>query len=166
MKTIVGLVLLLIGASTFFILFFRTTRTEAVIDISFILQPGEKYEPYSNGTFYHTKVFTKSILNGEVAVEGGSLNFTVNGYNTQHLKNVSINQNYSFAIYPADDLYTFAFANSESNIQSSVRFTLEEVWMDTFSLILAFIILLTSAPVGIVLTIRGLRKKQVQTNLA
>jgi len=162
MKTFVGLVLLLLGLSLFLLSFFSVTRTDTVIDISFVLDPGEKYEPYENGTYYHTRVISKSTLTGEVVVEGGGISFMADGYNTQHLKNVSINQNYSFVINPADDLYTFNFDNGGSDIPSSIKFTLKEEWMDILSLIPAFIILLISAPAGIALIIMGLRKKQVE----
>jgi hypothetical protein len=159
MKIVLGLVLLFFGASMFLLLFFGATRTDTVIDISFVLQPGEKYEPYENGTYHHTRVISKSTLTGEVLVEGGDINFTANGYNTQHLENVFINQNYSFVINPADDLYMFTFHNAGSGIQSSVKFILKEKWTDILLLISAFIILVTSATVGMVLIIFGLQKK-------
>jgi len=95
---------------------------------------------------------------GEMIVEGGGVNFTANGYNTQHLKNVFINQNYSFAINPADDLYTFTFDN-EGGIQSFVRFTLKERWMSILLLMPSFVVLLISAPTGIILIITDFRKK-------
>jgi len=130
-----------------------------VIDISLVLESTEKYEPYENGTYYHTHVITKSTLMGEVLVEGGGVYFTANGYNTQHLKNIFINQNYSLVVEPADDQYTFTFENPGDNLQSSIKFTLKERWMNIPSLIPAFIILLISAPTGTVLIIAGLRKK-------
>jgi len=159
MKTVIGLVLLLLGASLFLLSFLNVTRIDTVIDVSFVLQPGEKYEPYKNGTYHHTRVISKSTLIGEVAVEDGGVNFTANGYNTQHLKNVFVNQNYSFTINPADDLYTFTFDNEGGSIQSSVRFTLKERWMNVLLLIPSFIVLLISFPTGIVLIIMDLRKK-------
>ena len=92
----------------------------------------------------------------EVLVEGGRVNFTANGYNTQHLKNIVINQNYSLVIEPADDQYTFTFENTGAN-QSSIGFTLKERWLPFLALLPASIILLISAPIGTVLIIRGLR---------
>ncbi|MFQ6064124.1 MAG: hypothetical protein ACE5L6_01475 [Candidatus Bathyarchaeia archaeon] len=159
MKTFVGLILLLLGLSLFVVSFFSITRTDTVIDISFVLDPGEKYEPYGNGTYYHTRVISKSTLSGEVVAVSGGINFTANGYNTQHLKNVFINQNHSFIIDPADDLYTFTFDNTGNDIPSSIKFTLKEKWMNLLSLIPAFIILLITAPAGIALIIVGLRQK-------
>jgi len=93
-----------------------------------------------------------------VVVEGEEINLTVNGFNTQNLKNVFINQNYSFITNPADDLYTFTFDNAGSNIQSSIKFTLKERWTDIYLLVTAFIILLATVPTGIVLIIMGIRK--------
>ena len=159
MKIVAGFILLLLGSLVFLSLFFTATITDPVIEFSFVLEPGETYGPYEDGTYYHTRVLSKSALTGEVEVEGGSINLTANGYNTQHLKNVFVNKNYSFVINPADDQYTFTFDNRRSSVQSSIEFTLKETWTNTLSLILAFIILLISASTGIALVIVGFRKK-------
>jgi hypothetical protein len=158
-KPVVGLVLLSLGVTLFLFSFLIATKTDTAIDTSFVLEPTEKYGPYENGTYYHTHVISKSTLMGEVIVEGGGVYFTANGYNTQHLKNIFINQNYSLVIEPADDQYTFTFENTGGNLQSSIKFTLKERWMPFLSLTPAFIILLISAPIGTVLIIAGLRKK-------
>ena len=149
---------MLVGASLFLLSFFSATRVDTVIDISFVVEPRGRYGPYENGTCHHRRVISKSTLMGEVMVEGGGVNFTANEYNTQHLKNVFINQNYSFAINPADDLYWFTFDN-EGSIQSSVKFTLKERWMSILLLIPSFVILMISAPTGIILIIIDFRKK-------
>lgn len=154
-KTIVGLILLLLGASLFLLSFFSVTRTDAVIDNSFVLKVGEKRGPYENGTYHHTRIIGKSILMGEVTVEGGGINFTANGYNTQHLKNVRVNQNYSFVVNPAEDQYTFTFDNTEGNMQSSIKFTLEERWTYKPLLIPGFIALLILVSAGLILFIGG-----------
>ena len=158
-----GLVLLLLGASLFLLSYFNATRIDTVIDVSFVLEIGEVHGPYENGTYYHTRVMSKSTLMGEVMVEGGGVNFTANGYNTQHLKNVFVNQNYSFIVDPADDLYTFNFDNAVGSTQVSIRFTLREKWMNILSLIPSFIILSISAPTGIVLIVTDIRRKQKLT---
>jgi hypothetical protein len=163
MKTSVGLILLLLGSSLFVVSFFSVTRTDTVIDISFVLNSGEKYEPYENGTYYHTRVIGKSTLLGEIVAVSGGVIFTANGYNTQHLKNVFIDQNHSFVIDPADDLYTFVFENSGKDIPSSVRFTLKEEWMDILLLMPAFITFLITASAGIALIIVGLHQKKGKT---
>jgi len=152
-KSIVGIILLSLGVTP--LLFsLIATRTDTVIDASFFLSPNEKYEPFS----YHTRVITKSTLLGEVSVIGGSVNLTAEGYNTQHLKNVFINQNnnYSLVINSADDRYTFTFENTGDTL-SSIKFTLKERWMPF--LLPAFVILLILAPIRTVLIIAGLRKK-------
>lgn len=159
MKRLVGLVLLLLGSSLFLLSFLSVTRTDTVVAISFVLEPGEKYGPYENGTYHHTRIISKSTLTGEVLVEGEGVYLTAKGYNTQHLKNVFINQNYSFVIDPADNQYTFTFDNTGANIQSSIKFTLQEKWMNTFLLIPGFIGLLTLVPAGLVLFIISLRKQ-------
>lgn len=158
-KPVVGLVVLSLGVTFFLFSFLIAIRTDTVIDTSFVLEPTEKYRPYENGTYYHTHVISKSTLMGEVTVEGEGVYFTAEGYNTQHLKNIFINQNYSLVIEPADDQYTFTFENSGGNLQSSIKFTLKERWINTPSLIPAFVILLILAPLGTSLIIAGLRKK-------
>jgi len=99
---------------------------------------------------------------GEVTVEGGSVNFTAYGYNTQHLKNVFVNRSYSFAISPADDLYTFAFDNAEGDSPKSVRFTLTEEWIDILSLAIAFAAALVSALAGMVVINTDFRRRRVE----
>lgn len=161
-KPVLGLVLLSIGVTLFLFSFLIATRTDTVIDTSFVLEPTEKYGSYENGTYYHAHVISKSALLGEVLVEGGGVNFTADGYNTQHLKNIFIDQNYSLFIDSADDQYTFTFENPSESLQSSIKFTLKERWMPFLLLIPAFIILLILAPIGTVLIVTGLRKKPSQ----
>jgi len=135
------------------------TKTDTVVDVSFVLEPGEKLGPGQDGIYHHTRVFSRSALMGEVLVEGGAVNFTANGYNTQHLENVFVNQDYGFVVDPADDLYWFVFENVDGNIGSLIRFTLKERWIDYLLLLPAFITLLILATSGIVLIVMGLRKR-------
>jgi len=137
----------------FILSFLSAIRTDTVIDSSFVLELGEEYE-----TYYHTRIITISSLTGEVVVEGVGVYLTAYGYNTKHLENVFIDQNFSFTINPADDLYSFTFENSGSNTQSSVKFTLEEKWLNFSMLIPGFISLMISVPGGIFLIIVSLRK--------
>ena len=157
-RPVAGLVLLSLGVAFFLFSFLVATRTDTVIDNSFALSPNEKYGPYQTGTYYHTHITTKTTLLGEVTVKGESINLTVNGYNTEHLKNISIDQNYSLVIKPADDQYTFTFENAAAR-PSSVNFTLKETWIDIISLMPAFITMLLSAPIGTMLIVKGLSKK-------
>jgi len=161
MKIVAGLVLLALGVSSFILSFVIATKTDTVIDISFVLEPGEKRGPGENGIYHHTKVISKSILIGEVLVQGGGINFTANGFNTQHLKNVLINQNYSFVIDPADDLYWFTFENNGS-IQSSIKFILKEKWINIFLLVPGFTSLLILTAIGLALSLVSIRKKPTQ----
>jgi hypothetical protein len=162
MKIVAGLVLLALGVSLFILSFVIATRTDTVIDISFVLEPSEKRGPGENGIYHHTRVISRSALMGEVLVQGGAINFTASGFNTQHLENIFIGQNYSFAIDPADDLYSFTFENTGS-IQSSIRFTLKEKWINIFLLIPGFITLLIFTSIGIALSILGICEKPTQT---
>jgi hypothetical protein len=158
-KPVLGVVLVSLGVSALFVSLVIATRTDTVIDTSFVLEPNEKIGPYDeDGTYYHTHVISKSTLMGEVLVESGNVNFTANGYNTQHLKNIVINQNYSLVMEPADDQYTFTFENTGVD-PSTIKFTLKERWMPFLLLIPAFIILLILTPIGTSLIISGLRKK-------
>lgn len=163
MKLVLGLILLVLGISLFLLSFPIATKTDTVIDITFILEPGEKRGPSENGIYHHTRVFSRSALMGEVQVQGGIINFTANGYNTQQLENIFISQNYSFVIDPADDLYWFAFENIGS-IQSSVRFTLKEKWMNIILLGPGFISLLFLTSAGVALFILGIREKPRQAS--
>lgn len=150
--------LLFSGVSLLLLSVFGVVGIETVIEISFVLGPCDKYGPYDNGTCHHTRVISKSTLTGEVVVEGAGIYFTVNGYNTQHLKNVFINQNYSFVISPADDLYTFTFDNTMGETESSIRFTLKERWINIILLVLGLIGVLMLVPAVISLLIARLRE--------
>lgn len=120
-----GIVLLFIG-------FVPVTSVEEVISSSFTVNPGTRYGPYDNGTVYHTRInfpiMSKSVLKGEVIVEGGSIYLTLNGYIQNPLSDSHIKDQYSFKVDPADDLYTFIFDNTEGHEASHVEFRLEEIW--------------------------------------
>jgi len=115
--------LTLLGLSLFIVTLIPTTSVEEVINTEFMLDPGTEHEKN-----YHTHIFGKSALKGEVIVEGEGIYLTVDFYNTEHLDNVYIDGQYSFLVDPADDLYVFIFNNTEGNNESSVKFTLEEIW--------------------------------------
>jgi hypothetical protein len=139
-------------------------KTRTVIDVSFVLEPGEKYEPYENGTYYHTVVFTKSVLLGEVLVEGEEIYFTANGYNTRELENVYIDQNLNFTIDPANDLYTFTFDNTKGSAESYVMFSLTERWINIFQLILGLLSLSIFTSAGVIILLRS-RRKQLPSDM-
>jgi len=82
MKMVVGLVLLSLEVSLFLLPFLSMTKTDTVIDTSFVLNPNEMCGSYKNGTYHHTRVISQSTLMGEVLVVGGGIYFTANGYNT------------------------------------------------------------------------------------
>lgn len=103
------------------------TSVYEVINTQFMVGAGSKYGPYDSGTYYHTTMFGKCVLRGEIIVEGEGIYLTAYGYNTQHLSNIYVKGKSSFTVDPADDQYTFAFDNTEGHNESSVKFTLEEI---------------------------------------
>jgi hypothetical protein len=157
-KPVVGAVLISLGVTALLFSVLIATRTDTVIDTSFVVKPNETFGSYENGTYYHAHAISKSALTGEVIAQGG-VNFTANGYNTQRLKNIGVTQNFSWSIEPADDQYTFTFENTGDD-PSSVRFTVKETWTPFLLLAPAFIILLITAPTGTILIIRGGRKQE------
>jgi hypothetical protein len=157
-EPVLGVVLVSLGVTALLFSILIATRADTVIDRSFVLESDEESEPYKSGTYYHTHVISKSTLLGEVIVDGGNVNFTGNGYNTQYLKNICISQNYSLVIKPADDKYTLIFENTGVD-PSTIKFTLKEKWMPFFALAPAFVILLILTLMGTALIISGLRKK-------
>ena len=120
--------LTLSGLALLLICLIPVTSVEEVINTSFTVSPGTKYGPNDPKTSYHTHLFAKSVLRGEVIVEGEGIYLTVNFYNTEHLNNIYVKGQYSFTVDPADDLYVFIFDNTEGHSESSVKFRLEEIW--------------------------------------
>ncbi len=115
--------LTLFGLILFIVTLIPVTAVEEAINTQFIVAPGAKHEEY-----YHTHIFGKSILKGEVTVEGESIQLTINGYTPEPVRDPHIRERYSFAIDPADDLYNFIFNNTEGHNESSVKFRLGEIW--------------------------------------
>jgi len=126
--TLTGSLLACFGFAVLLVCSIPITSAEVVIDISFTVPPGSKYGPNDAGTGYHTRILGKSILEGEVLVEGGGIYVTAGFFNTQHVDNVYVDRQYNFVIDPADDLYVFVFDNTNGKAESLVRFTLKEVW--------------------------------------
>jgi len=125
--TRVGVCLAVLGLAVLLVCSIPVTDIEKVIDISFVVGSGVEYGPPNAGTGYHTRVFGKSALRGEVLVEGESIRLTVRGHNSQHLTDVHVGGRYTFTVDPAGDLYTFAFRNTGAG-GSLVHFKLEEIW--------------------------------------
>lgn len=164
MRKFLGLALLMLGLALFLLSFAHMFKTKKVIDVSFVIEPGKKHEPYENRTYHHTVVFTKSALIGEILVEGEGIYFTANGYNRKELKDFYINQSFSFTIDPANDLYTFTFDNTKGSTESYVNFSLKEQWISVFHLILGLISLSTLAPAGLIIFLRS-RYRQLPSDM-
>ncbi len=132
---LIGLFVALIGLALFLIASIPVTRADEVIDAFFTIAPGTKYGPYDTGTHYHTRVLIfKSVLRGDILTEGEEgVYLTVNGYNTQELRNIYVKGEKSFVIEPADDQYTFTFDNTEGSAPSLVKFMLREDWTASYS---------------------------------
>jgi len=126
--TLAGLFLTLLGLTILLVSSIPITSIEEVIDTSFTVPPGTTYGPNDAGTSYHTRIIGRSVLKGEVMVEGEGIYLTVNFYNTEHLRNIYVRGRYSFIVDPADDLYVFIFDNTDGRSESLVKFRLEEVW--------------------------------------
>ena len=160
----IGFSLILIGLVLFLVSSIPVTRVVEVINTSFTISPGNKYGPYDNGTYYHTMIFVKSVLKGEVVVEGEGIYLTARGYNVQDLKDTYVKEKCSFTVDPADDQYTFTFDNTKGEAESMVRFRLTEVWTASFSppiWIMGFIGLFLLLPIGlVVLTYSYFRSKR------
>lgn len=122
----------MLGFGTLLVCLIPVTTVEEVINTSFTVSPSKKYGPYDIGTVYHTRInipiLSKSVLKGEVIVEGEGIHLTINGYIPKPIRDSHIRERYTFIIDPADDLYTFVFDNTRGNNESFVEFTLEEIW--------------------------------------
>lgn len=128
-KVSIPLALMLVGLVLIASCTFPVVSIEEVINVSITLSPGYEYGPSENGTTYHTRVLGySSFLRGEIMIEGEGVYFSANGYNTQDLKNVYVEDQYTFTVDPADDLYWFVFNNTSGGSESDIAFRLEEVW--------------------------------------
>lgn len=149
---LLGLLLLVIGA-TLVLWSLVKTNVDTVIDVSFTVESGTKYEPYDDsGNYHHTRVLSKSALSGEVFVEGQGIYLTVIGYNTQGLTDIYVETYYSFKIDPADDLYTFNFDNTQGITESIIRFVLKEEWTPLAAVVRAIGLYLL-LPAGLILVL-------------
>ena len=149
---LVGLLLFVLGAALILCSFVKT-NVDTVIDTSFAVAPGAKHEPYEEpGTYYHTRVYSKSTLRGEIFVEGGGIYLTVRGHNTQALGGIYIERYHSFEIDPADDQYTFAFDNTQGVTDSVMRFVLIEEWRPMAAILRGFGLCLL-LPIGVIIVV-------------
>lgn len=125
--TLAGVLVTLLGLALVVMCLIPVTSVEEVINTSFTVNPGTEYGPPKVGTGYHTRILGKSVLRGNITVEGGGVYLIIYGYNAPS-KGLSVIDRCSFAVDPADDLYAFVFDNTEGTNESLVKFRLEEVW--------------------------------------
>jgi len=104
------------------------TNSNVVIRTAFVVDSGMSYGPYDDDTLYHTGIFGNSTLRGNIYIVEDGIYLTVNGENTQHLKDVYISNRFAFEIVPAIDQYTFEFDNTNGVAAIEVYFVLENVW--------------------------------------
>lgn len=162
-RAFVGLILLLLGAGLFLSSLLKTTTIYPAIDTSFVIEQGETYGSDNEGTYYHTRILGKSVLNGEVSVEGEGIYLTAIGTNAYEIENIFIDNYYNFTINPADDLYYFTFDNTNGDAESHVDFVLEEefttslAWQSPTNLILFLAGVFLLLPVGVVLLVISYR---------
>jgi hypothetical protein len=128
----VGTALILTGVALFLISSIPITRTDDVINTSFTIHPSQLYDPYDEGTYYHTRVLAKSILKIHINAEGEGLHISASGHNVQDLEEVLVEGQKDFTIAPANDQYIFTFAN-KGKWDCVVEFTLTEVWTSSIS---------------------------------
>ena len=68
--TLVGLFLTLIGLTILLVSSIPVTSSEEAINTSFAVSSGTTFGSPNIGTGYHTRILGKSVLKGEVIVEG------------------------------------------------------------------------------------------------
>jgi len=161
-RAFVGLILLLLGAGLFLSSLVVVTTIYPAIDTSFVIEQGDDEE-----TNYHTRLLGKSVLKGEISVEGEGIYLTAEGTNAYEIKNIFIDNYYNFTINPADDLYYFIFDNTNGDAESHVDFVLEEefttslAWQSPIMLILSLVGIFLLLPIGMILMLWGLVSRKV-----
>jgi len=161
-RAFVGLILLLLVAGLFISSLLKTTTIYPAIDTSFVVKQGDNEE-----TGYHTRIWGKSVLNGEVSVEGEGIYLTAIGTNAYEIENIFIDNYYNFTVDPADDLYYFTFDNTNGDAESHVDFVLEEEFTTRLALqspimwILSLVGIFLLLPIGIILMLWGLVSRKV-----
>jgi hypothetical protein len=132
-KGIVGVVLLILGASWLLLIVLNFTITETVIDTAFVLEPGEKYGGWEDREMlYWTRGFP--VLTGNVSVEGGGIDFTVDGHVEGLMESIFVDNYFNFTIGPpTSDFYLFTFDNTGGNATSHVEFVLNETLTESLT---------------------------------
>ena len=127
----VGLVFILISVvSISLTLIIKQRNTYDAVAFSGIVQAGGY-----NETSYHTMIFAKSRLYGNLTVEGGDLYFQIRGYNAdenRYMKDRFLVNDSTYRLsFSANDLYNFVFNNTHSDKNKVVIFNLKEEAIET-----------------------------------
>ena len=136
------------------------TTVQETIDISFTVAPGVVYGPHMARYIYPNLNITyderlaymqhkmpifptlsRSVLRGEVIVEGESIYLAIAGSRSHStaqswarppkaflVEKLTPGEPYSFVFDPASDFYFFIFDSTEASSEASVRIRLEETW--------------------------------------
>ncbi len=127
----IGLVFILISLVSFSLtLIIKQRNTYVAVTFSGIVQAGGY-----NETSYHTMIFAKSRLYGNLTVEGGDIYFQIRGYNAdekRYMKDRFIVNDSTYRLsFSANDLYNFVFNNTHSDKNKVVIFDLKEEVIET-----------------------------------
>ena len=140
---------LIVGIALLILSLIPITTVEEVYDRSFTVDPGIIYGPsfieyqslyrnLSKTVDNHLHVWairhqdppwiTRSVVRGEVSVEGESINAYVSGVTSYLGERLTPREPYIFLDDPAHSHYLFIFNSTEATSETSVRIRLEEIW--------------------------------------
>jgi len=149
-----GLVLIVIAMASFALTAtIKQENTYEAVTFSDIVEAGKSEE-----TYYHTTLFAKSKLIGNLTVEGGNIYFQVIGSNLDEKRymrdKILVEGSYDFS-FSAEDLYYFVFNNTHSDKDKKVTFNLREQAVETPHMLTQFTVisLLFILPAGLILFI-------------
>jgi len=132
----------------------KQKTTHDAITIVGLVKAGE-----SNSTNYHTHIVGKSMLFGNLSVEGGGIYFHMDGYGvstTGAAVNTAYVEDFVSFSFQANDRYLFTFNNTGSDADKNIVFILKEEVIEPSHLYMAFIGFFAILPLGAIIAIIGL----------
>ena len=151
----VPFIALVVGIALLILSLIPITTVEEVYDRSFTVDPGIIYGPqliehhylYRNlsktvdNYLYVWAIrhqdppwLTRSVVRGEVSVEGESINIYVGSVTSYLGERLTPEEPYIFLDDPAHSHYLFIFNSTEGTSEASVRIRLEEIWTGPIAL--------------------------------